>query len=144
MLDARLNRMTIDAPPRVADERAARLNLALADLVAARRERMLGSVTVRMASPADAAALDRLAALDSARAPQLPALLAELGGQAVAALSLLDGAVVSDPFTPTTELVALLELRARQLQHADAALGRFRSKRRLLRRFRRVAASVRA
>ena len=33
----------------------------------------------------------------------------------VAALSLRDGRVVADPFTPTAELVELMRLRARQI-----------------------------
>ncbi len=35
----------------------------------------------------------------------------------IAALSLRDGSVIADPFSPTAELVELLRLRARQLSY---------------------------
>jgi hypothetical protein len=73
-------------------------------------------VTLRFAFPDDTRALARLAALDSAEPPALPALLCEAGGQLLAALSLVDGSVVADPFHPTVALVELLRARARQLR----------------------------
>jgi hypothetical protein len=75
-------------------------------------------IVIRPARPDDAVVLRRLAHLDSARPPRGPALLAEAGGRAVAALDLSDGRMVADPFTPTLDLRALLELRARQLPRA--------------------------
>jgi hypothetical protein len=72
-------------------------------------------VTVRQAVAADGPQLHRLADLDSARVPTAPVLLGERAGRVVAALSLADGAVVADPFVPTTDLVDLLALRARQI-----------------------------
>jgi hypothetical protein len=75
------------------------------------------AVTMRAARPSDAVALARLAALDSAAAaPPEPLLVAEVGGEVRAAISLRDGTVVANPFTPTAELVELLEARARQLR----------------------------
>ena len=67
---------------------------------------------IRRATPGDATALQRLAALDS-RAP-LPGdvLLAESGGHPLAALSLATGAAEADPFTPTADVVELLRRRA--------------------------------
>jgi hypothetical protein len=76
------------------------------------------SVTLRFAVPADAEAIDRLAQLDSRRAPRGPVLVAEVGGELWAALSLDDRHVVADPFRPTRELVDLLAERARQLRRA--------------------------
>lgn len=73
-------------------------------------------VTLRFAVPADAEALDRLAQLDSARAPRGLVLVAEVGGELWAAISLDDHHAVADPFRPTGELVALLVERARQLR----------------------------
>lgn len=75
-----------------------------------------GTLTIRIAVPADAAALDHLVQLDSApqRAP-VPTLLAEVGGELRAALPLDGGPPIADPFRPTAELVALLAERARQL-----------------------------
>jgi hypothetical protein len=57
----------------------------------------------------------RLAALDDAPGLEGEVLVALIGGRAVAALSLADRRVVADPFIPTTEPVALLQLRAAQL-----------------------------
>ena len=77
------------------------------------------SLTVRLATSADGAALERLAALDGAdEAPAAPVLIGSMMARPVAALSLSSGRVVADPFTPTCELVELLRLRARQIQRA--------------------------
>lgn len=73
-------------------------------------------VTIRAAGCEDAPVLRRLAALDSAPVPVLPALLLEEGTEPRAAVSLADGAVVADPFHRTLELVALLELRAEHVR----------------------------
>jgi len=74
-------------------------------------------LTIRIAVPADAAALSRLAQLDSAPAPE-PAgmLMAEVGGELRAALALDGGRAIADPFQRTAELVAMLVERARQLE----------------------------
>jgi hypothetical protein len=77
------------------------------------------SLTLRFAGPADAEAIDRLAQLDSRRAPRGPVLVAEVGGELWVALSLDDQHAVADPFRPTGELVALLVARARQLNRAE-------------------------
>jgi hypothetical protein len=74
------------------------------------------TLTIRMAVPADAAALGRLAQLDSAPGPKpVPMLVAEVGGELRAALPLDSGRAIADPFRPTAELVAILAERARQL-----------------------------
>ena len=77
------------------------------------------SLTLRHAVPADADELDRLAQLDSRRAPRGVVLVAEVGGELWAAVSLDDMQAVADPFRPTGELVALLVARARQLRRAE-------------------------
>jgi hypothetical protein len=77
------------------------------------------SLTLRMAVPADAEALDRLAQLDSRRAPRGAVIVAEVGGDLWAASSLDDGHTVADPFRPTGELVALMNERSRQLRRAQ-------------------------
>jgi len=70
-----------------------------------------------MAEPADAAALSRLAQLDSAPSPEpVGVLVAEVGGELRAALPLDGGRAIADPFQRTAELVAMLRDRARQLQ----------------------------
>ncbi len=80
---------------------------------------MSDSITIRLAGPGDAAAVRRLAVLDSAEAPAGPALLAEVGGAPAAAIALADGSVVADPFRLTADLVALLELRRGRLVEDD-------------------------
>jgi hypothetical protein len=74
-----------------------------------------GSVVIRMATAGDRSSLERLAQLDSAEIPTGATLIAEVGERAVAALSLNDGDVIADPFVPTSDTVALLRLRATQL-----------------------------
>ena len=76
-------------------------------------------VIVRHAHRSDAAALERLAVLDSGSAPAQPALLAESQARILAALPLGSGRAIADPFEPTAELVALLELRRDQLLRAE-------------------------
>jgi hypothetical protein len=79
-------------------------------------------VTLRLAFPDDAAALRRLAALDSAEQPEGALLVAEVAGELWAAVSLAEPRVaIADPFRPTAELVALLVERARLITAADAA-----------------------
>jgi hypothetical protein len=79
-----------------------------------------GGLTIRPAFPDDAGALARLAALDSARVPAGPLLLAEVDGVPWAAIALPSGRVIADPFRPTAALVELLARRAAQLAVADS------------------------
>ena len=72
-------------------------------------------ITVRPAVSADYSDLARLAALDSASPPRGPALVALADSRMLAALPLGAGRPIADPFEPTAEAVALLELRAAQL-----------------------------
>lgn len=76
-------------------------------------------LTVRSASAADWPALRVLAELDSASLPAAPLLVGERDGRPIVALSLRDGAVIANPFVPTADVVALLELRARQLRREE-------------------------
>jgi hypothetical protein len=74
------------------------------------------TITIRMATSADAAALTRLAQLDSRRpAGAVQMLVAEAGGELRAALPLDGAPAIADPFQRTAELVAILGERARQL-----------------------------
>jgi hypothetical protein len=52
--------------------------------------------------------------------PAVPLLVAEADGAVVAAVSRLTGEVISDPFVATEDVVALLRLRAAQLDAAAA------------------------
>src|SRR3954469_12052302 len=72
----------------------------------------LSGVTLRAPHPDDAPNVARLAALDSARVPAGPLLLAEENGVLRAALSTTSGRCVADPFAPTEHLVALLRRHA--------------------------------
>ncbi|HMJ33400.1 MAG TPA: hypothetical protein VK501_05760 [Baekduia sp.] len=92
------------------------------------------AVVIRPAYPDDAAALQRLAALDSRRPLSGPILLAARDGRPLAALARRDGRTVADPFAPTADLVALLRL------HAAPTAARSGRRRELLRR---VAANPR-
>ena len=83
-------------------------------------------LTIRPARPSDAPALFRLAALDSARVPRGRVLLAVVGGEPWAAVSMDDYHAVADPFRPTGELVLLLVERARQVRRAEHAEDRRR------------------
>ena len=74
-------------------------------------------LTLRLATSADRPALTRLAELDQASRPAEPVLLGVVMQRPIAALSLHDGSVIADPFSPTAELVELLRLRARQLSY---------------------------
>ena len=66
------------------------------------------AIVLRRAVPADTAALDRLANLDSRRLPAGPHLVAERDGVLIAALALPSGTAFSDPFTPTADALQLL------------------------------------
>lgn len=77
------------------------------------------NLTVRHAVAADLSDLARLAELDSATPPRGPALVAEADSRMLAALPLGSGRPIADPFEPTAEIVALLQLRAEQLSEGD-------------------------
>ncbi|MEO9117647.1 MAG: hypothetical protein ABI355_00825 [Solirubrobacteraceae bacterium] len=66
------------------------------------------TITIRPATAQDAAAVRRLAALDSAAVPAPPLLLAEADDALRAALSTATGASVADPFYRSAGLVCLL------------------------------------
>ena len=90
-------------------------------------------VTVRHAHAGDELALARLAALDSAQTPTGPALVAETDARVLAVLPLGGGRPIADPFVPTAELVALLRLRAEQIERPAASAGVLGRVRELLR-----------
>ena len=70
------------------------------------------SLVLRLATAPDAAELERLAALDSARPLTGEVVLASVDGELRAALSLETGRAVADPFRPSLELVPLLRTAA--------------------------------
>ena len=72
-------------------------------------------IAIRPASLDDAVSLWSLAALDDTLVPEGPLLVAEAGGELVAALSVATGAAIADPFRRTADTLDLLRLRARQV-----------------------------
>jgi hypothetical protein len=89
------------------------------------------SIAIRPARRDDFVQLWKVASLDSALVPAEPLLVAQAGDEIVAALSLTTGEAIADPFRHSAEAVALLRLRALQVEHAAAA-----PRRSLLRRLR--------
>ena len=81
---------------------------------------------IRQARPADAAALERLAALDSSQVPAGEVLLAEVGDELWAALSIDNGHHVADPLRPSANAVLLLAQRSRQLYRVQRRRSHFR------------------
>ena len=85
---------------------------------------------IRQAHNADAAALARLASLDSSRAPRGDVLLAEVGGELWAAAGIDHAAAIADPFRPAGELALFLLDRAGRVRRARrAALRPHRARR---------------
>jgi hypothetical protein len=85
---------------------------------------------VRLAGPADRDELERLATLDSQAPLEGGALLAELDGTAVAALSLRDGRLIADPFVPTAAVADHLRLRASSIAASNRPAAPLRRLRR--------------
>jgi len=73
-------------------------------------------LTIRQATFADLAAVAKLAELDSSTAPRGDVLLAEVGDELWAALSVEDGHAVADPLRPSAGAVGVLAERRRQLR----------------------------
>jgi hypothetical protein len=82
------------------------------------------AVLMRRATVEDTARIRTLALLDDKRMPAGPFLVAELGGEIVAARSLASGTVVADPFRLTSDIVAMLRLRAAQVSDLGSRRAR--------------------
>jgi hypothetical protein len=87
---------------------------------------MASSLTIRPALPDDAAAVADLAALDASRPLTGAVLVAEADGVAVAAIELVGGRLVADPFRSTAAAQTLLRARAAQLRPRRARGARRR------------------
>jgi len=79
------------------------------------------ALTIRRATAADAFALRRLAAIDSAAPPTGDVLLAEIGHELWAAVSVATGDAIADPFRPSAELVDLLRFRVARMRSDEHA-----------------------
>ena len=66
---------------------------------------------IRRATDDDEVELRRLAELDGQRPLTGPALVGEIDGKPAAAVSAIDGRVISDPFQPTGVLRQVLRMR---------------------------------
>jgi hypothetical protein len=96
------------------------------------------AITIRQARGEDRRGLRRLDR-DSAEIPVGELLVALVGEELRAAISVTDGKVIADPFHPTAELVRLLSARAKQLQASNG--GPRRGLRGILRDRQRYAAA---
>lgn len=82
-------------------------------------------ITIRTATEADRQAIARIAGRDTATSPTGRVLVATVGTEVRAAVSLEDGSIVADPFHRTAELVAMLRIRAGAARaHASAVPAR--------------------
>ena len=77
-------------------------------------------ISIHLVESGQSAALKRLAQLAEGPAPSGRALVAEVDGELWAALPLVSGKMLVDPFRPSSEVQQLLSLRAAQLRR-DAA-----------------------
>ena len=73
------------------------------------------ALMMRRATADDTARIRTLARLDDRRMPPGPYLVAVAADEIVAARSLSSDAVVADPFRRTSDIVAMLSLRASQV-----------------------------
>lgn len=80
--------------------------------------RLDAEITLRRAQPADAAALRRVAELDSTPQPDGEVLVVEEDGAILAWTEVATGRCAADPFHRTAHLVRLLELRVEQAREA--------------------------
>ena len=77
------------------------------------------AVTIRPAVESDRDALDRLAALDSARPLTGDVLVAEVEGEHLAAIEMASARAIADPFRPTADLVGLLSGRVDAMRRSE-------------------------
>jgi hypothetical protein len=89
------------------------------------------NLTIRVAGKADEPTLKWLADIDSAPRLNGNVLLAELEGEARAAVSLETGTVIANPFKRSADIVRVLRLRRYQLLNQGSDIAPVRS---LLRR----------
>ena len=77
-------------------------------------------VSIRLATPGDAIAIARLAALDSSHSPEGRTLVGEIDGELWAAFGVDDRHAIADPFRPSRDVVSLLRARAEHVRDEQA------------------------
>jgi hypothetical protein len=82
-------------------------------------------LTIRLSTDSDRQRIERLAQLDSRRAPHGDVLLAEIDGRLVAAVG-MDGSAVADPFQRSAAVVRLLRDQLDGRPRRRRARGLFR------------------
>ena len=112
--DAALARRVAEARQAVNTRRPARARGHRRSGPQAERANPERAVTLRHYLAEDHGPLARLAALDSSKPPPQPLVVAEVGGELRAAVSLGDGSLVADPFHLTQGVAELLRAYARQ------------------------------
>src|SRR5688500_3903052 len=70
------------------------------------------AITIRAARAEDMGELARVASRDTHELPGGRLLVAKVGSDVRAAISIDDGTIIADPFHRTAELVAMLKIRA--------------------------------
>jgi hypothetical protein len=90
------------------------------------------SITIRPADHADLPELDRLADLDSTRLPDDEYLIAEVDGEARAAVGVRTRTLVATPFHATADLADLLRLRVQRIRESGSPRASTRGPRRRL------------
>jgi hypothetical protein len=75
-------------------------------------------ITIRTAREEDMADLARVAARDTHELPAGPLLVAKVGSDVRAAISIPDGTIIADPFHRTAELVEMLRIRSAAVRAA--------------------------
>jgi hypothetical protein len=86
----------------------------------------MSGVTIKRLNGADMPAVLRLVELDSKDLPKGELLGAEVEGELVAIAPIAGGETIADPFSRTSDLRALLELRAAQLRGREPEQRRFK------------------
>jgi hypothetical protein len=78
-----------------------------------------GEIRIRLVGDEDRERVGQLAQLETKRPLEGPLLGASVGGRLVAAIAIESGESVADPFLPSADARAMLELRASQVNGRD-------------------------
>jgi hypothetical protein len=82
------------------------------------------AMTIRAATPSDADALSRLAALGNRRSPHGRALVAEREGVVIAAIALTNGSILADPANHPNDTAHMLRQCRYRIMRQGGDVGR--------------------